>query len=1092
MDKQKKSNARPAAKKSQSSRPNPKPNTRANGEAKQDGEEKGKRVHRLPGKRVTNTAPTSVEAGTTFSQVTEEEHKKVQDVPLKEIFVANDIETHTDEDNKAEAQTIHSSMTPNSTFSNPKLLTQIECKNPDNNASESYIHANIPGDVVNLYEKHLTGWTHLDGKLTLTFSWPNDPYNYGEVWAIFKPAHDYNHTSTAHSSLTMNSLYPHVKLDLAATTNATLTIDRPVSAPLYNLVGSPVSWGVVTFAYYPGVLGKRDGAYISTKITTHAHWEEVSVMNPCGRSFVPFRTIRTRGKIVVDGKLQPYAFSRAVSGKTDTLDRTHTGLDHYWLSDYQGLGEERMDPNCVVLTATSRNNPPKWDGSEDYEGRCMLRFGDKQYLPEDPEFEPLVNLIFDGSGEMEGHMFNARRAVEFGNTVAAGAELFNRGRNAAREHRRIQRENAQEAGLNDSVTGSTTISTQSRSTEQDSHLSSYQGTDEAVYGDKFASMGQENSLDEIFGREFLSWYSDVDFSSTIFQDNPMLTASLLEGEKNTIQHMRFPDDMDVDDERTNVDYAIADQLGNNYTVRKFNHSLWSAFKQNFSESEARVNMRLRFTKSKYHTCSVRVIYVPTKWHGCTPSGVWGSDFDVSRVDIQEFVIGDSNEITWSQPPSFSYNGYSSAFGIVVQIFNCRLSNTVNPIVRVSGYLSYSECKVAGFQGLSRVPMYNPFDVNPIPVRGITDVTAAVGNKVFGLANSYYHELFERLITKSDTKTLTAIKAYKSYDREKFLNLENAYKVNPNKFTLITELISQLVAFDAPSLGEFFIKWYTLLDVIKNEGEIPAPYIRFAYQSVFAAMIRSGVAEKHLVDYIIRLIPKVDMTHHIVGTAESYCRKLSRVYRTTVNWTAEEKCLSYRPQYLSWSPYSCPNDSNVSMPWFAWFAPQFFANSGSWHVRFNTAPGAIATPDAIGTARRVRPDRKPFETGTNNHRHNTVGDSIQTKGSPLYMHVENPHTKPTVHTLLRGAWTTDTHYGGSGGNTFPHTQADLTFANHNDPEASLDVKPGKDFRFRNYYAFTDFCYNSKFRTFLEINGPSSAIPFAAYPYYAYTGKYRMTY
>lgn len=1059
----------------------------------QDAEGKGRKSYRLPGNGPANSGPTRDELGTTFSQVTEETHKKVQDVPLKEVFVANDIETHTDADRKQEALTIHSSMTPNSTFSNPKLLKQVDCKNPDTNSAEAFVRATLPGEVVNLYSQHLSGWTHLDGKLTLTFSWASDPYNYGEIWAIFKPGHHYNHTSTASANLTMHSLYPHVKLDLAATSNATLTIDRPVGAPLYNLVGSPSVWGSVVFVHFPGVLGKRDDAYIPTKINIHAHWEEISVMNPCGKSYVPFTPTRSKGTIILDGKITPYAFSRCLRSKTDVEDRVHTGEDHYWLADYVECGSERMDANSVVLTANSRDNPPKWDGSEDYEGRCMLRLGNKQYLPENPEFQPLVNLIFDGTGEMEGHMNNAadgaRRAIAAGTMMVGAAEVFNNGRKAYREHQRLNREGTADDMDSASFTGSTTISTQSRTTEQDSHLSSYQGTDEGVYGDKFSVPHSENSLDEIFSREFLSWYCDVNFGADAFQDNPAFDRTTLYG-TNTIKYMAFPDYKDADGQRTSTVFSIQDSAST-YHLTKYNHSLWSAFKQNFAESEARVNMRLRFTKSKYHTCSVRIIYIPTQYHGCWQGTGWSSDFDTSRVDVQEFVIGDSNEITWQQPPSFSYNGYTSSFGICIQVFNCRLSNSVNPTVRVAGYLSYTDCKVSGFTGLSRVPYYNPYDVTPVPVTNIADVTTTVGNKTFGLANCHYHELFERLITKSDTRVLTAIKAYKSYDREKFLNLENAYKVNSNKFNLITELISQLVAFDSTSIGEFFIKWYTLLDVIRAEGEIPAPYIKFAYRSVYAAMIRSEVTETQIVDYLVRLIPKVDITYHAIGSAESYCRKLSRVYKTTVNWTAEKNCLAYTPQHLAYSPYSCPNPENISLPFFSWFAPQFFANSGSWHVRFNSAPGTIGAPDAIGTVRRTNSTFLPFNTGINNHRHNTVGDTIQTKGSPLYMHLENNHTKPFVHTLTRGTWTDGAKYG-QGGNIFPSVTADLTFAQHNDPEAVLDVKPGRDFRFWKYYAYTDFMFNASMRTMLEKNGPNTALPYAGYPVNSYTDKYRMTY
>jgi hypothetical protein len=1089
MDKSR-SASRPVGRRSKTSRPNAQSKAKTGGKVEQDSEGKGRRTFGLPGSGPTDTGPTRVESGTTFSQVTEEEHKKVQDVPLKEIFVANDIESHVDADSKQESMMVHSSMTPSSTFSNPKLFKQINCPNPDNNTYQGYVHATLPGEVVNLYSQHLSGWTHIDGKITLTFSWPSDPYNYGEAWAIFKPGHHYNHTSTATANLTMHSLYPHVKLDLAATTNATLTVERPVGAPLYNMVGSPSLWGTVIFVFFPGVLGKRDGAYIPTKITTHVHWEEVSVMNPCGKEYIPFLDSRTKGIIILDGKITPYSFSRKVVGKDDVQDRIHTGADHFWLSDYKGHGSDRMDENSVVLTANSRDNPPKWDGTEDYEGRCLLRVGNKQYLPEDPEFQPLVNLIFDGTGEMEAHMNNprARQAMAAGSLLVGAAETVNRGRRAYMDHQRMNRESSDNVD-SASVTGSTTISTQSRTTEQDSHLSSYQGTDEGVYGDKFSSIHPENSLDDIFSKEFLSWYQDINFGADAMQDNPIFDVTSLSS-VNTVKYMAFPDTDVIDGQRTSVQFVIQD-ASSSATLNKYNHSLWSAFKANFAESEARVNLRLRFTKSKYHTCSVRVVYIPTKYHGCKRGTSWGSDFDASRVDVQEYVIGDSNEITWQQPPSFSYNGYTSSFGIVIQVFNCRLSNTVNPTVRLSGYLSYTDCKVTGFNGLSRVPYYNAYDVVPVPVSNIADVTASVGDKVFGLANQHYHELFERLITKSDTRVLRAIKAYKSYDREKFLNIENAYKVNSNKFNLITELISQLVAFDATSIGEFFIKWYTLLDVIKADDEIAAPYIKFAYRSVYSAMIRSNVTEKAIVEYLVRLIPTVDVTYHTIGSAESYCRKLSRVYRTTVNWTAEEKCLSYRPQHLAYSPLSCPNSNNVSMPWYAWFAPQFFANSGSWHIRFNSAPGTIGAPDVVGTVRRTTESALPFSTGNNNHRHNTVGDTLQTKGSPLYMHLENNHIKPFVHTLVRGTWT-DGNTGGKGGNQIPLVTADLTFAQHNDPEAVLDAKPGKDWRFLNYYAFTEFMWNAQFRTMLDLNGANTQLPYSGFPASAYTDKYSMTY
>jgi hypothetical protein len=1041
------------------------------------------------GQKVTHNLPAKPESGapgdangTTFSQLSEMTYKKVQDVPLKEIYendgaIVEEAETNADEGEH------FSSMTPKDVFGNPKWINRTATEPYDTRPPERVRIMNFPEGAIKPYADHMKGYRHVDGKIVLTFSWNQDPMQYGEVWFAFIPGGRSNYAAAHHHSPSQFSMFPHVKVDLSSTGTASLTITRPAGIPLFDLVEGTNSWGYLAMHHFTGAMGKRNGAYSRVWIEIHAHWESITLNNPCP---VPHATlshapvVAQHGFILDNGKRVPYAFSRKMKDQYDTQDRMTTESENVYLRQYRNEGSGVMSNSCILLAPSATVDPPVF--GEAYEGRCVLRYGDRQYLPEDTEFPGLVAKIFSDSNQ-----FDLNATVEHhADYVVAGTYALNTMMDAYESVNRVRQAYNEPAPgsttTGGSVTSGTTVSVQSRSTEQDTQLTNYQGVDLDFYGDKVRKAAPENKLDDLFGHEMLSFMRDCDLDVDVHKayQQPFFSASC-------IQKLVFPSNA-----YKNADHIIDNSISSGtpgLPVKVRALSPWAAYSSQFAESKARVHLRLRVTKSKFHTMTIRIAYYPT---GNAPNADDKDDFDLSRADIKEYHLADSNEIEWDQPPAANFNGYDSNFAILIDLYNATTNMSVNSKVMVAGYVRYSECKVSGFRGMRQVPYYSATDYNVVPTNNVSDLAVAVGDKVSTLCSHYWYNKINTWLSVSPSRIATAITNYENFDKEKFTNLRNAYKASTNHYALAQQLFDNTQTYDAAAIGEFLLKWHLLINILRNVSFKHAGAIQKHFAGQFHNLLaHCTVNEPDIVNYLERLIPKRTTTYHLgvpSATVEKTCAALTRFGYTNVNYTGEARGVQLIPSRLHSIWFNLEGSNHVTQSWIDFYAPYFFANTGSWHVRYkpmNTFNSK--NPTGIGTITRVNEYSFPFDQNVLMERHATTGDSVVVDGTPLYLHVPAHSKRPLIHSMPLDAFSTNdwSHMGGT--NISPVPAAQFTFAVDEEVPGEIHLKPGKDFRFHQYQGFVDFAANDRFYMMVHSNGSSSDLVWPHFTWSLYSNN-----
>jgi hypothetical protein len=645
--------------------------------------------------------------------------------------------------------------------------------------------------------------------------------------------------------------------------------------------------------------------------------------------------------------------------------------------------------------------------------------------------------------------------------------------------------------------GSTTQSVQHRSLEQDVQLSNYQGPDMDYFSGVKTSVGVPNKLADIFAKEYLAFYSLHDLSDNRFQGWTGLGV-YHNNNGATVKRLQFPLDS-INGDQNNIpqgDFSQGDYAG--IITGHYIMSPWAAYKSNFAESRSKVRLRLKFNKTKHHQFTVRIVFSPTGTMAEThldPS----APLDASRVVVKEFTLGDSNEITFDQPEAFSHNGWDHKFEIAVSIFNASVNMNVNPQICMQGYLSYHDCDVSTFHGLNLIPYFASNDYEVVPGRHISDaVLVTPRGRVHALCSNLWLQKIERWVTVSKSELYSAIADYEAFDGEKFKNLRAAYEVAPNLYDLVTTIISACVSRDAPSIGELLIKWTTLVNMLKTTNKRKADaLIRHFKPNLINVLARAECTEPQLIEYTRRLIPVKRVKFHIAETVEQQCSVLCRHAITNRSYQDETKAESLTPARLNSTWHAIEGSPNLSFSWVDWFTPMFYANTGSWHMRYAPTPSVAAqelssSVQIIGNVSRTAMSDITHRSDVDNNRHVTVGDSLIVRGTPLYMHIPAHQARPTVHQLRHKHFHEDwlvSKYKDRGQPNSPLPEALFAIVDSQvDAEGEIYLKPGKDFAFNHYLGFCDWIINSRLKALLDIIGPTGSLPFPNHKADQFVGLY----
>jgi len=1069
-------------------------------------------TYRSKSKKPRAPDPAGEGGNTTLTQQSQNSFKTVVDTPYSEILDANEA-VGVSSKIESDLSTIHSSFTPQGVFGNPKFLMGLGSYPHDPGKASRYSIMSVPSRALNHFLPHCQGYTHFDGKLVITFTWAQDPLQYGEQWFFFVPGGSANYAFQTTSSAMKVSMLPHVKVDFASGGTATLEITRPPGHPLFNMVEDHHPWGTLFLQAFPGTFGKRDGANIITNIAVRAHFEDVKLYNPSPivihtLSEVP---ISARGMAKIDGVMQFYALSRHMKDVNDIEDRIHTPAESQYLTQYYEAGDQ-LPSDCIVLAPSETTNPPVV--GQPFMGRCIVRVGNRQYAPEDPEFAgiiaaihsynedpPAVDEVTPVNPHMDGDFFrDLDQAGRAFNTIAeAGAtaySLYNMGRAALTgEEYENESQNFEAPSIDPSLVSSHTVSVQSRSTEQDVDIKTYQGPQMDYFSGQITKAPPKNKLADIFAREHLAFFRAADLSSQNYSGFDNLSVDESNGTA-CLKILNFPADMGAGD-RANMPGGVVKDPDGNPIPKAGSHkymSPWAAYKSNFAESRCKIRLRLKFNKTKFHQFTVRILYTPTGALATTGMGV--ADTEPSRVEIKEYTLSDSNEIVWDQPPAFSHNGWDGHFQVAISVFNASVNMSVSPIIFMQGFLSYHDCEVSSFQGMEVVPYYAQRHYTLVPTRHISDKVLVAKGRVHALCSDYWFDKVMRWVTLSRSPILTAVECYEGYDREKFKNLRLAYDATPNYYDLITTMIDNCTTPDAPAVGELLIKWTTVIGMLKEKNlKLANKLIEHFMPAMTEKLVDVTCRQKDLVEYITRLIPVSQVKFHIPDTVEAQCAPLARAIVTKRSYTNESRAESFTPSRLTSTYHHVDYSDYLTMSWVDFFAPMFYANFGSWHVRYMPSPIQVtqsdaAPPQIVGSVTRSVDGYRAYTENVEALRHITSGDSLVVTGTPLYLHVPPHSQRPTIHHLpvnfFHEEWRhtrpggTDSLYYPSrprGQPLSPAPSAIFSFAGHIvDYEGDVHVKPGKDFAFCHYLGYADFITNKMFKEILEGLGPNTTIPY----------------
>jgi len=1069
--------------------------------------------YRSRGKNPGSQDPAGEGGYSTLTQQTEDTFKTVVDAPYSEILDAN-AASGASSKIEPDISTIHSSFTPEGVFGNPKYVMTVNSQVHDPAKNTRYKLMALPSKPLNKFLTHCQGYTHFDGKLVLTFTWAQDPLQYGEHWFFFVPGGTANYAFQTTSSAMKVSMLPHVKADFAAGGTATLEVTRPPGHPLFNLAADAHPWGTLYMQTFPGTLGKRNGSYIVTNVAIRAHWEDVKLYNPSPLILKPLDEsyIASTGVAKINGVMQVYSLSRRMKDVNDTEDRIHEPGESTYLNHYYEMGDQ-LPSDCIVLASSATADPPRV--GEPFMGRCIVRVGNNQYAPEDPEFAGIISAIHaydesppdvsvDAGAPVEPHMDADflrdldRAGQTFNTLMQAGATLHS----AYSVGKTVLTGGATDSGFSDtpetsnvdhSMDSSHTVSVQSRSTEQDVDIKTYQGPQMDYFSGQIVKAPPKNKLSDIFGKEHLSFYKLIDLSRTEFTGFEILAVD--EGANSScVRILNFPADMNAGD-RDNMPGGklVIDNVTTPHAGSHKYFSPWAAFKSNFAESHCRIRLRLKFNKTKFHQFTVRLMYSPT---GVLPlTSIPNENREASRVEIKEYTLSDSNEITWDQPPAFMHNGWDGHFQLAISVFNASVNMSVNPDVVMQGFLSYHDCEVSSFIGMETVPYYVQRSYTLVPTRHISDKVLVAGGRVHALCSDYWFDKVMRWITLSRSAILTAVECYEGFDREKFKNLRLAYDASPNFYDLINTMIENCATPDAPAVGELLIKWTTLIGMLKERNVKLANKLIEHFMPILAEkLVNVTCRQRDLVDYITRLIPVAKVRFHIADTVEGQCAPLARSIVTKRSYTDESRANAYTPSRLTSTYHHVDYSNYLTMSWVDFFAPMFYANSGSWHLRYMPSPVQTnmtesAPPQIIGSVTRRVDSYRAYEENVAAVRHMTSGDSLVVTGTPLYLHIPAHSQRPTPHHLpidfFHEEWR---YYRPNSGYTYypnrprgqPHSPAPsavFSFTGHRiDYEGDVHIKPGKDFAFCHYLGFSDFITNKRFKEILEDLGPNTTIPY----------------
>jgi hypothetical protein len=1028
------------------------------------------------GQHIVNAKPKEPQSGepgpnggSTLQQLSEAKYVSVQDTALREINEADGaITSDVNFSQDALKANIHSSLTTLSVFSNPKIIGNSTVRDYGNFSSHRHSDYQVPGVAIDKFKSYLQGWAHVDGEITFTFTWSQSPMEYGERWYYFVPGGDASTYRYNHFNPVAISLLPHVICDFSASGTASLTVKRPPGIPVFDLVNNhDFGWGSLIHWDFPGTMGKELNAYSQVSIQVSVHWDKIEVTDPTPRVM---HAINTRNPPVVSGIIVdengmsvPYCFNRRMKGRTDTQDRMVSASEAAPLSRF---GRGKMSSDCIFLAPEATQDPPHY--GEPYMARCVLAYGTKQYLPEDPLFEELVNKIFDYHESLlspeslelvEYHMND--RIVSL--TAAAGmaGNLVQRYEDAqslfssASSFVPPSWSGPSDPGTSASTASASTTSVQDRSTQQDVKKEYEPGVMLESHDQLGTSKGGVNSLPELLGKEFLSFWKAVDLSATNIKGvNPTYQTN---SNESVIKIMEFPANFDL--------WTVNIPHSKGY-VSKHNDgtwpsgtdvyccSPWAAYSSNFAESHARVHLRLKFIKTKYHNFKVRLLYSPV---GANPAA---GDVDPSRVDVQEFSLSDSNEIRWDQPPAFSANGYDARFSLKIQIYNARVTQAVNPYIFLQGFLKYSEFKVRSFQDMRSIPFAFTHEYGNIPSVRSDSSTVTVDGQLHTLSSRRYVNEITTIFSGGKHRVVSAIENQGIFDKEKFKNIQTAYEASPNLFAIAAEILDNAVAPDAATIGEMLIKWSILLKVARAISQsIGKKLSNYARTRFVDKMIRANLSFGEIVDYLERQIPVSVTFAHIYDTVEDQCQTFQRYGYTSPDDSGETSSLRLLPGRLQ-SLYHTPDGAHMTLTWAEWFAPLFWANQGAWQVRYQPAdPSAIrGTYLGRGTTSSCAPNAY-FLSTVPDERHLTAGDSLQTRGTPVYLRVPFTGVQPIIHSIDTTRYQHEKSSTTGRGETIQ--PIDFAMLHLEDTQAisgEIHIKADRQFQFMGYLGWADWCKN----------------------------------
>jgi len=611
---------------------------------------------------------------------------------------------------------------------------------------------------------------------------------------------------------------------------------------------------------------------------------------------------------------------------------------------------------------------------------------------------------------------------------------------------------------------------QSRSTEKDSVQDNYQGLQMDFYSGKRLHQYPQNSLDAFFGREFLSWEQIVDLDELNGRVEPYNDST-----DHVLKVMTFPRDGRTADSGNCHSTTVT--VSN--THRVYQLSPWAAYRSNFGESRCKVRLRLKFLKTKYHTLTVRITCAPASY---IPTA---NNVDTSRNVIKEFTLIDSNEIEWEQPSIYSPNDWDHSMQVMVQIYNTTVTNSVSKDIGVQCYVTYSDCSVSGFNGMGVVPYYCPDDFEFLALNQGTKVLKTPSG-VFPACSPRWEAVMRSLLIGRNTKFNKALEDYEAFDVEKFKNLFAAYSVTPNFYDLGKQILDTFVTFDAAGVGEFLIKWNVYLRAIvavhpKAYSKI-IPHFTPRFYDLLANL---DANENEIITYLKRLLPPIDIIYttdedSVPTTVEEVCRPLSRCAFANMTSGYEAKGCQFIPSRLWPSYLETVGSDDVSLSFLQWFAPHFLGNIGSYHVRFQPSSDNLALShySGVGNVVRVKPNSKPIQHQVELHRHNTVGDSLLTADTPVYLHVPPHARRPTLHTMSISAFDTKK----AGGDIPPIPAAQCTLVKQpreGGVHAEVHMKPGEDFAFVYPIGFMDYCKNDEFASIMAELSGNTELPVAQY-------------